>query len=114
MQIEEIQKALREEQLDGWLFFDHHQRDPLAYRVLGLSPGTATRRWYYLIPASGEPKGLVHAEWKDHNDGYVGLPSGPGLGVEVDEKELERLSKVPSEWKWPVYGRLKDGSIADY
>ena len=60
------------------------------------------------------PKGLVRAEWKDHNDGYVGLPSGPGLGVEVDEKELERLSKVPSEWKWPVYGRLKDGSIADY
>jgi Xaa-Pro dipeptidase len=62
MQIDEIQKALREEQLDGWLFFDHHQRDPLAYRVLGLSPGsTATRRWYYLIPANGEPKGLVHA-----------------------------------------------------
>src|SRR5262249_41754729 len=32
------------------------------------------------------PKGLVHAEWKDHNDGYVGLPSGPGLRVEVDER----------------------------
>ena len=62
MQIEEIQKALREERLDGWLFFDHHQRDPLAYRVLGLSTAiTATRRWYYLIPANGEPKGLVHA-----------------------------------------------------
>jgi len=60
------------------------------------------------------PKGLVHAEWKDHNDGYVGLPSGPGLGVEVDEQELERLSKVPSEWQWPVYGRFKDGSSADY
>ena len=59
-------------------------------------------------------RGLVRADWKDHNDGYVGLPSGPGLGVEVDEKELERLSKLPSEWKWPVYGRLKDGSIADY
>jgi len=62
MQIEEIQKALREEKLDGWLFFDHHQRDPLAYRVLKLAPGrTVTRRWYYLIPAHGEPKGLVHA-----------------------------------------------------
>jgi len=61
------------------------------------------------------PKGLVHAEWKDHNDGYVGLPSGPGLGVEVDESNsIERLSKVPSELKWPVYGRLKIGSIADY
>ena len=62
MQIQEIQKALREEKLDGWLFFDHHHRDPLAYRVLGLVPGaTVTRRWYYLIPAEGEPKGLVHA-----------------------------------------------------
>jgi len=62
MQIEEIQNALREEKLDGWLFFDHHQRDPLAYRVLKLAPGrTVTRRWYYLIPAHGDPKGLVHA-----------------------------------------------------
>jgi len=62
MQIEEIQKALREEKLDGWLFFDHHQRDPLAYRILKLAPGrTVTRRWYYLIPAHGDPKGLVHA-----------------------------------------------------
>lgn len=62
MQINEIQKALRDEKVDGWLFFDHHQRDPLAYRILKLSPArTVTRRWYYLIPAQGEPKGLVHA-----------------------------------------------------
>jgi len=62
MQTEEIQKALGAEKLDGWLFFDHHQRDPLAYRVLGLSQANvATRRWYYLIPANGEPRGLVHA-----------------------------------------------------
>ena len=56
-----IQGALKEEGLDGWLFFDHHERDPLAYRVLGFRPPrTPTRRWYYLIPASGEPAGLVH------------------------------------------------------
>ena len=62
MQIEEIQKALRQEGVDGWLFFDHHQRDPLAYRILKLAPGrTVTRRWYYLIPTNGEPAGLVHA-----------------------------------------------------
>jgi Xaa-Pro aminopeptidase len=61
MRIEEIQSALREAELDGWLFFDHHLRDPLAYRVLGFeSPRTPTRRWYYLIPAQGEPRGLVH------------------------------------------------------
>jgi Xaa-Pro dipeptidase len=62
MHIEEIQAALQEEHLDGWLFFDHHQRDPLAYRILKLNPKqVATRRWYYFIPAQGEPKGLVHA-----------------------------------------------------
>lgn len=61
MNVHDIQKALLEQDLDGWLFFDHHHRDPLAYRVLGLElDGTVTRRWYYLIPATGEPRGLVH------------------------------------------------------
>jgi Xaa-Pro dipeptidase len=61
VRLEEIQKALREEKLDGWLFFDHHRRDPLAYRVLQFSPNSpVTRRWYYYIPADGEPKALVH------------------------------------------------------
>jgi len=62
MHIEDIQSALQQENLDGWLFFDHHQRDPLAYRILKLNPKqVASRRWYYFIPAHGEPKGLVHA-----------------------------------------------------
>jgi Xaa-Pro aminopeptidase len=61
MDVGEIQAALRREGVDGWLFFDHHKRDPLAYRVLGFQPaGHVTRRWYYFIPADGEPKGLVH------------------------------------------------------
>jgi len=61
MDLNAIQQALREEQLDGWLFFDHHRRDPLAYRILGLPEGgTVSRRWYYLIPAEGEPRALVH------------------------------------------------------
>ena len=59
--LERIQEALRREKLDGWLFFDHHQRDALAYRVLGFQPAShVTRRWYYMIPASGEPVGMVH------------------------------------------------------
>jgi Xaa-Pro dipeptidase len=62
MHIEEVQAALRQEHLDGWLFFDHHQRDPLAYRILKLNAtAVVTRRWYYFIPAQGEPRGLVHA-----------------------------------------------------
>lgn len=61
MNQESIQEALAAENLDGWLFFDHHARDPLAYRILGLPAGrTATRRWYYFVPATGEPRALVH------------------------------------------------------
>ena len=61
MKLEAIQSALREAKLDGWLFYDHHQRDPLAYRILGLDPAMhVTRRWFYLIPATGEPSKLVH------------------------------------------------------
>jgi Xaa-Pro dipeptidase len=62
MELTQIQDAIREEGLDGWLFFDHHHRDPLAYRILSLqNAGLASRRWYYFIPASGEPRALVHA-----------------------------------------------------
>ena len=60
MDLARIQEALRREQLDGWLFFDHHGRDPLAYRVLGFPFGHVSRRWYYFIPAEGEPRGVVH------------------------------------------------------
>ena len=62
MNLEAIQQALAAEGIDGWLFFDHHRRDPLAYHVLGLPADlNPSRRWYYFIPASGEPRGLVHA-----------------------------------------------------
>jgi Xaa-Pro dipeptidase len=61
MQIEAIQAALREQNIDAWFFYDHHSRDPIAYRVLGLPPdGHVTRRWFYVIPAAGEPRKLVH------------------------------------------------------
>ena len=73
MHIDDIQTALRDENLDGWLFFDHHQRDPLAYRILNLSLAhVATRRWYYFVPAQGEPKGLVHAIESHVLDGLPG------------------------------------------
>jgi len=59
------------------------------------------------------PKGFAHMPWKLDNEGYIGLPPGPGLGVEIDEKALETEAKKPQTYKWP--GRtLKDGSIADY
>ena len=61
MDLSAIQQALRERNIDAWLFYDHHHRDPISYRVLGLPDGLmVTRRWYYLIPAKGEPIKLVH------------------------------------------------------
>jgi Xaa-Pro dipeptidase len=61
MNLDAIQAALRDASLDGWLFYDHHHRDPIAARILGLNPqALVTRRWYYFIPASGEPRKLVH------------------------------------------------------
>ena len=61
MQMDAIQAALREQGMDAWLFYDHHYRDPIAYRILGLPENAhVTRRWYYLIPAEGEPRKLVH------------------------------------------------------
>ena len=57
-----IQRALREGGLDGWLLYDFHGSNPIARRVTGLggSGKLTTRRWYYLVPASGEPRALVH------------------------------------------------------
>lgn len=61
MDLVRMQQALREAKLDGWLFYDHHVRDPLAYRILGLDQGMhVTRRWFYFIPAVGEPQKLNH------------------------------------------------------
>ena len=56
-----IQAELRKQKLDGWLFYDHHHRDPIATRILGLpAADKVTRRWFYFIPARGNPGKLVH------------------------------------------------------
>jgi len=59
--IKAIQSELRASKIDGWLFYDHHHRDPIAGHILGLGEnGMATRRWFYFIPSRGEPRKLVH------------------------------------------------------
>src|SRR6185295_6531746 len=59
--VSEIQQALRDGEIDGWLFYDFRGSDPLAYRVLQLDPTIhVTRRWYYWIPAEGVPVKLLH------------------------------------------------------
>jgi Xaa-Pro aminopeptidase len=70
--LDAIQSELRNANLDGWLFYDHHHRDPIAYRVLKIAPSMCTRRWYCLVPASGEPVRLVHRIERGNLDGVPG------------------------------------------
>ena len=73
MNLAAIQSALRDRNIDAWLFYDHHHRDPIAYRVLGLPEHLmVTRRWFYLIPAEGEPQKLVHKIEAGHLDSLPG------------------------------------------
>src|SRR6476659_7585906 len=76
MDLSAIQSALRERNIDAWLFYDHHHRDPIAYRVLDLPRSLmVTRRWFYLIPAHGEPSKLVHKIEAGHLDSLPGAKS---------------------------------------
>jgi galactonate dehydratase len=59
------------------------------------------------------PKALLNMAWKLDAEGYIGLPPGPGLGVEVNEALIEEEAKKPQKYQWPG-AKLKDGSVADY
>ncbi|TAM84644.1 MAG: aminopeptidase P family protein [Acidobacteria bacterium] len=73
MDLEAIQAELRKANLDGWLFYDHHHRDPIAYHVLKIVAPMCTRRWYCLIPASGNPSRLTHRIERGNLDGVPGV-----------------------------------------
>ncbi|MCH9608928.1 MAG: hypothetical protein S4CHLAM45_03330 [Chlamydiales bacterium] len=61
MEIGEIQKRLLEHEIDGWLIYDHHGSNRFARELFNLHPNLfITRRLFYWIPASGEPKKLLH------------------------------------------------------
>ena len=56
------QAALRDEGLDGWLLYDFRGQNTIAAQLAGLDAGRkATRRWFWLVPAEGEPTALVSA-----------------------------------------------------
>lgn len=91
MDLQKIQQEIRNQKLDGWLFFDHHLRDPLAYRVLGFTaPRTPTRRWYYLIPAEGEPRGLEHRIER----GMTGPLPGEKIPYSSWSEQVDGLRKI--------------------
>jgi galactonate dehydratase len=56
--------------------------------------------------------GLAKRSWTLRDDGYVTLPEGPGIGVEIDEVRLAELSKE-RKFEWPK-NFAPDGSVADY
>lgn len=66
--ISEIQTALTAAGLDGWLFYDFRGSDILAPRILKTERLGGSRRWFYYVPAKGEPVKVVHAIEPDRID----------------------------------------------
>jgi len=56
-----VQSAIRELGFDAWLFYDFRGSNTLAQRILQLTDkGMNSRRFFYLVPAKGSPRKLVH------------------------------------------------------
>lgn len=90
--VEDIQRALAEADLDGWLLYDFRLSDPLAYRILGLSEkGLATRRWFYFIHAKRPPQALVSAVEAHRLDGLL---ASPRLVYRSERQMLEGLASM--------------------
>jgi Xaa-Pro dipeptidase len=87
MDLSAIQSSLREHHLDGWLFYDHHHRDPIAYRILGLDEDSfVSRRWFYFIPAEGDPRKLVHRIESGKLDSLPGTKDAYSSWQELEHK----------------------------
>lgn len=93
LDVSAIQAALREDGIDGWLLYDFRGLNPIAADVTGvLRQGghLATRRWYYLVPANGEPRALVHAI-EPHSLAHLPGTSARYAGREQLESGLRAL-----------------------
>ncbi len=92
MNLSAIQSALRDQHLDGWLFYDHHHRDPIAYRILSLDPNSfVSRRWFYFVPAQGEPRKLVHRIESGKLDSLPGTTRQYSSWQELEKNLAEML-----------------------
>jgi Xaa-Pro aminopeptidase len=118
--IEAVQRALREEGVDGWLLYDFHGSNPIAARVTGLdrSGKLATRRWYYLIPAQGAPRGLVHAIERHNLDDLPGEKAPYSGRQQLDaglRGLLKGLKRVAMEYSpgnnIPYLSRVDAGTV---
>lgn len=119
--VEAVQQALRDDGLDAWLLYDFRGLNPIAVRMAGLDRATghlATRRWFYLIPATGEPLALVHAIER-HNLSHLPGTSVVYAGREQLEAGLARLtaglSRVAMEYSpgngIPYVSRVDAGTV---
>jgi len=116
-----VQAALNAEGLDGWLLYDFHGSNPIASDVTGAGRRgghLATRRWYYLIPAAGQPRGLVHAIERQvlaHLPGDISIYAGRDQ-LESGVRELVRgVRRLAMEYSpdgaIPYLGRVDAGTI---
>ena len=115
-----VQRALKTDGLDGWLLYDFHGSNPIATRLTDLATSTklATRRWYYLVPAEGQPRGLVHAIERHNLDGLPGdkRPYSGREQLEAGLKELLRgMKRVAMEYSpgnaIPYVSRVDAGTV---
>ena len=56
---------------------------------------------------------LVDKSVFDYQDGFVNIPQGPGLGIEIDEAYVRQRAAVGHDWHNPVW-RNADGSVAEW
>ena len=110
--LDEIQAGLSEAGLDGWLLYDLHARNPVAGKLLGL--GDMTRRYFVLVPASGEPKVIMHGietaawdQWPWRKETYVAwrtlderlasLVGGKRVAMEISPRDaVPAVDMIPS------------------
>ncbi|MBN2497593.1 MAG: M24 family metallopeptidase [Deltaproteobacteria bacterium] len=110
MDLDRIQAELQKAGIDGWLLYDFHNRDPIAYRVLGMDFGKFTsRRWWYWIPARGEPVRLAH-KVEPHK-----LDALPGAGrLYLSWRELEEQLRTMLQGAGKVAMQYSPGAAIPY
>ncbi|PIE65746.1 MAG: galactonate dehydratase [Desulfobacterales bacterium] len=56
---------------------------------------------------------LVDPEVFTSENGYIGIPAAPGLGIEIDEEVVKKRAETGHRWRNPVW-RHEDGSISEW